>query len=169
MKDLPVRKPARLEGYNYSGAGYYFVTVCVKDGHEMLGRIVPNVGAATCRPPLSDIGNAVKTAIENIPKIYSHIRVDKYVIMPNHIHMILCVDNPARDGSDDGRQVAAPTMSLIIGNMKRAVSMQIGFSMWQKSFHDHIIRNEAEYQAIWKYIDENPIKWEEDRYYYSPG
>lgn len=64
-----------------------------------------------------------------------------------------------------GRIVSAPTVSTIIGQMKRWVSKQIGFSIWQKSFHDHIIRNRAEYRQIWKYIDENPLKWELDCYY----
>ena len=78
--------------------------------------------------------------------------------MPNHMHMIL-------QFSTGGRQVAAPTLSLVVGNMKRAVSMDIGFSLWQKSFHDHIIRDDGDYARIARYIDENPSKWEEDCYF----
>ena len=61
--------------------------------------------------------------------------------------------------------VVAPTISRIIQQFKGAVSKQIGFSMWQKLFYDHIIRNEQEYQKTWEYIDTNPLKWELDCYH----
>ena len=160
-RELPCRKNIRLQGYDYSQAGYYFVTICVKDGHEMLGKVV---GAAICRPrvELSLEGKVVDNAIGNIQVIYPHVVVDKYVIMPNHIHLILSVYD-----FKGGRQVAAPTTAVqtVIGNMKRYVSMQIGFSIWQKSFHDRIIRNEDEYQKICHYIDQNPARWQDDLYY----
>ena len=167
-KELPVRKKIRLQGYDYSQAGYYHITICVQNGHEMLGTVV--VGAATCRPfvQLSDIGQTANDSINNISKIYPHISVDKYVIMPNHIHIILRVADAesGRVSNLSGRQIAAPTtVQTVIGNMKRYVSMQIGFSIWQKSFHEEIIRNEKAYQNIWKYIDNNPAKWAEDDYF----
>jgi REP element-mobilizing transposase RayT len=79
--------------------------------------------------------------------------------MPNHLHMLIEID------IDHGRQVAAPTVSLVIGNMKRSVSIKIGFSPWQKSFHDHVIRNEEEYRKIYEYIENNPENWENDCFY----
>ena len=161
QKELPVRKKIRLQGYDYSTPGYYFVTICVEDKHEMLGTI--DVGAATCRPSvqLSDIGKIADNSINNIHKRYSHISVDKYIIMPNHIHIILRVGV-----AENGRQVAAPTtVQTVIGNMKRYVSMQIGFSIWQKSFHEEIIKNERAYRNIWRYIENNPAKWAEDEYF----
>ncbi|MCL2775310.1 MAG: hypothetical protein FWD71_18495, partial [Oscillospiraceae bacterium] len=81
-KELPVRKNIRLQGYDYSQSGYYYITMCVKDGHEMLWKEESNVGARIARP-LSHIGETVKTAIENIPKFYADTIIDKYVIMPN--------------------------------------------------------------------------------------
>jgi len=157
MKERPVRKNIRLKGYDYSRTGAYFVTICVKDKHELLGEVV---GAATCRPyvVLSEYGAIIKSSIQKIPSIYGSVQVERYVIMPNHIHMMIRI-------SDHGRQIAAPTVSLIVSNMKRAVSMQTGFSLWQKSFHDHIIRTEEEYHRICRYIDENPARWPEDEYY----
>ena len=157
--DLPKRKPNRLANYEYSTSGAYFITICAKDKHEIFGSIV---GAATCRPQveLSDIGKSIDNAIHTISHIYTFALVDAYVIMPNHMHLILNVDG--------GRQVAAPTkttVNTIIGNMKRAVSMQLGFSPWQKSFHDHIIRNEDEFLRIWEYIENNPARWKEDEYH----
>jgi len=53
----------------------------------------------------------------------------------------------------------------MVQGLKGAVTRQIGFSLWQRSYHDHIIRNKEDYQRIWQYIDENPLKWTEDRYY----
>ena len=157
MRELPTRKPNRLKGYDYSQDGYYFITICVKNRHGLLWN--PPVGARIARPSLSDIGEVVKKAIENIPNIYKSITVNKYTIISNHIHLILVIC------SDHGRAMRAPTISTIINQMKGYVTKIIGYSIWQKLFHDRIIRNKADYLKIWKYIDENPIRWEEDCFY----
>ena len=133
----------------------------------MLGRITHDedkiVGEDIILPiktNLSSYGEIVDDAIKNISNIYSNVYVDKYCIMPNHIHLIIIcsVEN-------NGRILSAPTISTIIGQLKRCVTKQIGFSLWQKSFFDHIIRNENEYKKIWSYIHQNPLKWEVDKYY----
>jgi putative transposase len=160
MKTLHKRKKNRLVNYDYSHNGAYFVTICAKDREVLFGKIV---GAATCRPfclELSETGQIIQTAIENIQNIYPDVLVDDCIIMPNHIHMILIIGH-------NGRQVAAPTLSLIVGNLKRYVSINAGFSPWQKSFHDHIIRNNSEYIRIKEYIENNPRNWESDCFY--PG
>ena len=157
QKELPVRKKIRLEGYDYSQDGCYYITICVKDGHEMLWEECANVGARIARP-LSGIGNVVKIAIENISKIYDYVFIDIFTIMPNHIHMIVRIEN-------NGRAMRAPTISRIINQFKGYVTKQIGFSIWQKLFYDEIIRNEQAYRSIWQYIDENPTKWAEDEFY----
>lgn len=83
--------------------------------------------------------------------------------MPNHIHMILCIH------SETGwRPQAAATVGRIINQFKGAVSKEAGFPVWQKSYHDHIIRDSADYQRVWDYIDTNPVRWREDRYYTGP-
>ena len=112
MKELPVRKGIRLKGYDYSSAGYYFITMCVEGGHQLLWEEESNVGARNARP-LSRIGETVKTAIENIPKFYANTVIDKYVIMPNHIHMIIALNE-----GESGRAMRAPTISRIINQMK---------------------------------------------------
>ena len=95
MKELPVRKNIRLKNYDYSNTGYYFITICVKDKHELFwnepvgARIARPLLSEIARPSLSEIGEVVQKAIENIPNIYKSITIDKYVIMPNHIHLIL--------------------------------------------------------------------------------
>ena len=147
--ELPKRKPTRLKNYDYSMPGAYFITICVANRKPILW----NVGAATCRPNLSKIGNIVETAISQIPEHYPMISVDKYCVMPDHIHMILSIN-----ADENGRQVAAPTVSTVVGHIKRWVSMQIGQSIWQKSFIDRVIRNDKGYRAVWEYIENNPIK-----------
>ena len=174
------RKPNRLKEYNYSQNGAYFITICTIDRKCIFGTVVQKtnnpVGAAICRPKLSRFGALVEAKILLIPQTYEGVYVDYYVVMPNHIHIIIFID-----ALDHGRQagrnakgalllaqasrIAAPTISRIIGNFKRAVSIEFGFSPWQKSFHDHIIRNDADYNLIAECIQHNPARWREDRYY----
>ena len=149
MNNLPKRKPIRIENYDYSTPGAYFITVCVNDRKPILW----NVGAAICRPNLSKIGAVVDMAILQIPEHYPAVSVDKYCVMPDHIHMILSINT-----DEDGRQIAAPTVSTGVGHMKRWVSMQLGQSIWQKSFIDRVIRNDKGYRAVWEYIENNPVK-----------
>lgn len=164
--DLAKRKNMRLQNYDYSQNGAYFITVCAKDRREMLWK--PDVGANSVRPQnsfnnryaLSEYGLIVNKSIIDIPKHYQSALIDKYVIMPNHIHLIIVLQY-----DENGRTMFAPTISRIIKHLKENITKQIGISLWQKSFYDHIIRNEQEYQTIWQYIDENPLKWQEDEYY----
>ncbi|SHK80569.1 REP element-mobilizing transposase RayT [Desulforamulus aeronauticus DSM 10349] len=153
MNTLAIRKPNRLMGYDYSQNGAYFITICVKDRRELLW----NVGATFGRP-LCDHKHLSK--YEEI--YHSSVIIDKYVIMPNHVHMLIVLKN---DDLENGRPKVAPTISRIIQQFKGSISKQIGSSIWQKLFHDHIIRNEQDYLEIWQYIDTNPIKWEEDCFY----
>jgi len=157
MKEWSTRKTNRLQSADYAKIGYYFITVCVKDKHEMLGEI--HSDSRSAHVVLSEYGKIVRSAINNIPACYPGVAVDKYVIMPNHIHLLLYVSY--------GRLITCtPTsISTIVQQLKRYVSKQIGFSLWQKSFHDHIIRNKADYQRIAQYIDENPANWADDCYF----
>ena len=168
MRDLRVRKRIRLSGYDYSSEGYYFITICVRDGHVILSEIV---GANCVRPHLTEIGVVVENEILRMTEVYDSVHVDKYVIMPNHIHLIIVISNDENNQYDDDRQTQggrtqfAPTISRIIKQFKGVITKQIGFSIWQRSFHDRIIRSEADYIRIWRYIDDNPIIWKEDCYY----
>lgn len=160
VSDLPKRKPIRLPEYDYSAPGAYFVTICTQDRRRILSDIA--VGAATSRPPelhLTAYGEIVDLAINNISAAYPGFFVDAYVIMPNHVHMILRICS-----NEDGRQIAAPTISTVVAQAKRWASMQAGTALWQKSFHEHVIRNERDYREIWEYIENNPARWAEDRY-----
>lgn len=165
MNELPKRKQIRLKNYDYSQNGYYFITVCTKDRQPLFWK---SVGADIIRPKinqesivLSKYGKITDTAINAIPLHYPNMKIDKYVIMPDHIHLILIISND----ETNGRIISAPTKSIptIIGQMKRWVSKQIGFSIWQKSYYEHIIRNENDYIQIVEYISNNPLKFELER------
>ncbi|WP_130870328.1 transposase [Intestinimonas massiliensis (ex Afouda et al. 2020)] len=151
------RRPLRLKGYDYAAAGYYFVTVCTKNRALYLRR------GAHCAPeplpPLTAAGIAAERALLAIPAHYPGVAVDKYVVMPNHVHMILTL--PAHNG----RALRAPTVSRIVRGWKEAVTKALGTPVWQKSFYDHIIRDENDYLRIWTYLETNPAKWAEDKYY----
>jgi REP element-mobilizing transposase RayT len=163
QKEFPVRKPLRLSGYDYSRTGYYFVTICVKDRQEILGKIDHQ------QIKLSKYGNIVKQEIENTSKIRKECIIDKFIVMPNHIHLIVQIVGDDGNRPDEKRADCHQPLRKSIPNMvqglKGAVTRKIGLSFWQRSYHEHIIRNEDEYKRIWQYIDENPAKWHEDRYY----
>ena len=97
--------------------------------------------------------------INNINIKYKNVSVDKYVIMPNHIHLIISLYGTMRASS--------PTKNIenIIRSFKIMVTKEIGKSIWQRSYHDHIIRGEKDYQKIWEYIDTNVIRWKKDCFY----
>ena len=138
------------------------MTVCCKDRKHLLGTIPIGRGALT--PPcihLSEKGKTVEQYILNINAVYEGIHVEKYVIMPNHIHLLIHIENGG------GMKASRPTVQTIIRSFKTMVTRKIGISIWQASFHDHIIRSKDDYLAIWKYIEENPLKWHEDKYYSS--
>lgn len=153
--DLPKRKNIRLHNYNYSYNGAYFITICTKNKENLLWK---NVGANCVRPldqlPLSKIGIVIENEIYKLNTVYENIKVDKYQIMPNHIHLIIFIYEDS-----NGRTQFAPTISRIIKQFKGSITKQIGFSIWQKSFYDRIIRNEKEYQSVWNYIHNNPLKY----------
>lgn len=170
MKDRPTRKPNRLEPSNYRRDGAYFVTICTADKRRLFWE--SPVGALTERPPaqfeLSETGKIVEETIQNIPKIYPGIAVEHYVVMPNHVHLLLLFEQEAL--SDSGRSVSAPTeLPTIIRHMKGYVTRQLGKNVWQKGYYDHIVRNESEYKQIWCYIDQNPSTWLNDDYYEPTG
>jgi putative transposase len=154
------RKQLRIKDYDYSQAGYYFITVRVQNRACILCRGEHCSPENNTKFELSQIGEVVDTALKDIENHYSDIRIDNYTIMPNHIHMIIAID-----GEGSGRTMFAPTVPRIIKQFKGYVTKQVGYSFWQKSYYDHIIRNEQSYKEIYEYIETNPLKWELDKYY----
>ena len=163
---LPKRKKMRLNNFDYSQNGKYFITICVKERHELLGKIVGDGVLDVPRNQLSEYGAIVEKYINAIDKTYENISVDKYIIMPNHIHMILFVS----DSKSGTSRTPSPTNAVIpsiISTFKRFANKEYGVSLFQRSYYDHIIRNEKEYLKIWQYIDTNPQTWQNDCFYHN--
>ena len=148
--DLPKRKKNRLENFDYTENGAYFITICVKDRKKILCDIVGADTIRPCKTVLSNYGKIADAAIKRIVNVYENVCVPKYVIMPDHIHIILRIKN------NGGRMISAPT---VIAGMKRYVSKKCGYPIWQKGFYDHVIRNQNDYDEICEYIENNPAKW----------
>lgn len=159
--EIPQRKRIRIENYDYSQNGLYFITICTKDRIpyfcEITG-IPETVGADIIRPciRLTETGNILKASISQIEEHYEDIKVLKYCIMPEHVHIVLLIDHDILS-ADGGRIISAPTISTVIGSMKRYVSKKTSSRIWQRSFYDHIVRNEDELRRIYEYIDNNPV------------
>lgn len=146
--DPPRRKSIRLQHYDYASAGVYFVTICTCDRELLFGTIEEG------RAVLSRYGEIVFDAIEALPTHYEHVNVDCSVIMPNHIHLVIWI----QDGNPSNR-----TLGQVICSLKSGVTRKCGRKVWQRGYYEHIVRNETDLQEIRTYIENNPGKWEEDR------
>ncbi len=164
--ELPKRKEIRLKEYDYSTNGGYFVTICTKDKRHLLSTI--RVGDGLLDIPYAELtayGQIVEQQFEIMNELYSDIKVKHYVIMPNHIHFI--VEIVKHDGTS-GRPSPTRSNSLIskyVGTFKRFTNKKRNFDIWQRSYYDHIIRNEADYLEKQKYIENNSARWAEDEYF----
>jgi REP element-mobilizing transposase RayT len=155
MAEIKQRKNLRLHYFDYSSYGMYFITICSKNSEWIFSEVNDN------NVFLSQIGKTIENSISSIPKIYENVNIDCFVIMPNHIHIIMEINlNP------EARKIS---ISNIINQFKGYVTKQIGYSPWHKHFHDHIIRDHNEYVKIVDYIKNNPAKWREDRYFEAMG
>ena len=147
-ENLPVRKRIRIKDYDYSKENIYFITICIKDRLELLGEIREE------EIELTQEGRIVENNINKIEEIYYNAIIHEYIIMPNHIHILLEIKNKKET-----------TISKIIKHYKSNVSREITYSIWQKSFYEHIVRNEKEYLKIVEYIQNNIINWKNDKYF----
>jgi REP element-mobilizing transposase RayT len=157
------RRSIRLRGYDYSRAGAYFVTLCVRDRQPILGTVVED------RVDHTDCGRAVADSWRWLAERYPHVDLDEWIVMPNHLHGIVVIWDAALGGSETG-----PTRRKPLGGMVGAfktVSTQrvnllrgrLGEPVWQRDFYEHIIRNETELDRIRRYIANNPLQWALDR------
>jgi len=161
MFELPKRKNIRLKEFDYSQSNYYFVTICMKNRNEFFSHIVNS------ELVLTKFGKILDEVWNNLPKYYN-VEIDYYIIMPDHFHGIIIIDNSLM--IKDSKANKQSTLSDIIGKFKsyatrrirESLSIEIEFK-WQKSFYDRIIRNENELYNIRKYIQENPLRWELER------
>ncbi len=157
--ELPVRKPPRLPFYNYSHAGAYFITICTENRKNILAHIVGGGAFDAPQAKPTSLGQIVEKYLLSGNQIKG-LHVDKYVVMPNHIHIILFLDA--------GYYSASKANALIphfVSTFKRFCHRDAGIKFFQCSYHDHIIRDEPDYQRIWQYINNNPALWEKDCFY----
>ena len=145
------RKPTRIPNYDYTSHNYYFITICTHNKECIFGKAAA----------LNQYGQLAAQYMEKVEQIFPGVKVDNYVIMPNHIHAIIIL------GERSGKK---PNLSTVIGQYKMVITKEIRrecpeMKVWQRSFHDHIIRNQSDYERIWEYVEYNPQKWENDCFY----
>ncbi len=159
--EFPVRKSPRLPFYNYSSPGAYFITICTQNRKNILARIV---GGGVLDAPsicLSPTGQIVEQRLLSANQIYNVI-IDKYVVMPNHVHILIFIHPHASHTASVPSNQSIPRF---VSGFKRLCNQSVGHPIFQRSYHDHVIRNERDYQRIWQYIDNNPALWEKDCFY----
>ncbi len=167
MDELRTRKTPRLQSFDYNSMGAYFITICTQDRRCILSRIV-GTGVLDCpQIELTKYGTIAEKYIKQLNNFYDHISLGSYVIMPNHIHLLLFVKDigQSRTPVPTGRTRANSAFSQFISTFKRFCNKDYGKNIWQARAYDHIIRNRQDYDEHIRYIYENPIRWQFDKLY----
>ena len=157
------RRPIRLQGYDYSRAGAYFVTVCTHDRLCLFGEI------ADRRMALNDAGRMVQQVWDDLPNHYSHVELDECVVMPNHVHGIVVIVGaglkpaPTKPTKRHGLPEIVRALKAFSARRINEMRGMPGGKIWQRGYYEHIIRNDDELNRIREYIANNPMKWEMDR------
>jgi len=186
--DIHHRRSIRLTGHDYSQSGLYFITLCTIDRTCMFGNVVEG------KMQLNDIGQLVEQEWLNTIKIrHDDVRLHNYIVMPNHFHAIIEIrrgeshspqshssqshlsqSDPSSitnecniNGKDLPQRMKSPskTVGAIVRGFKGAISRQLGYTVWQRNYYEHIIRTDASYRHISNYIENNPTKWQSDKLY----
>lgn len=156
--DYPKRKRLRLPNYDYSSDGAYFLTICTKDRAPILSEIseTEKNGETVATVTLTQTGAIVQQYLLSISNAYPYISVDTYVLMPDHVHILLRVTSaPTRCvGSAKQPSVIARTVAAF----KRLTNQKCRQSLWQDGYYDHIIRDAQDYQRRAEYIETNPLR-----------
>jgi len=163
MNALPKRKNIRLKEYDYSTPGVYFVTICTQHRRCILSRVVGR-GLAPAALELTDYGKVAEQELLSLEMRYPFLKVDAYAIMPNHIHVLFVIENETAGASP------RPTISDVVCAYKSLTTRKckkIGRidKVFQTSFHDHVIRDQSDYDDVYRYIETNPTQWELDEFY----
>ncbi len=169
--DLHHRHSIRIAGYDYSQAGFYFVTICTHKGSCIFGEIVNS------EMILNEFGKIAEKEWYRTVKLRPNINLGAFVIMPNHIHGIIEIQDrrgttPRAPTRERFGKPTSNTIPTIIRGFKSSVTKQInllrkltGVPVWQRNYYEHIIRDEISFQQITEYIRNNPMQWPDDRYY----
>ncbi len=163
---FPKRKPTRLRNFDYGGCGTYFVTICTADRKPILSKVVKSYGGdvgqglAPADIVMYPCGKIVEEQLLLLEKRFSAVKVDSYIIMPDHIHAIISIwyEHGTAEAS------LCPTLSRIVGVFKSLSTLKCNRvchtgKLFQSSFYDHIIRNEKDYEKTIEYVENNPSRW----------
>ncbi|MBE6776613.1 MAG: transposase [Ruminococcaceae bacterium] len=155
--ELMKRKQNRLENYDYGEIGCYFVTLCTQNRKPLFR--IENVGNDLCVVPCLQ-NQIIHNWIKETENKFSNIKFDKYVIMPDHLHFIVNITerHAGRSLHDVMRFFKTMTTNDYIKGVKKSGLQSFDKKLWQKSYYDHIIRNELDYNETWEYIENNPQK-----------
>lgn len=175
------RRSIRLPDYDYAANGAYFVTICTYDKEHLFGEIVDS------QMSLNDWGEIVYEEWQKTGEQRPYVELDAFVVMPNHVHGIIVINHDAKEANRRGmarhaqeqtapqqRQFAKPipqSLPTIVGAFKSAVTKHINLTredrspIWQRNYHEHIIRDHKRYEFIYAYIETNPARWTEDSLY----
>lgn len=165
---LPNRRSLRLQGFDYRSSGAYFVTICTAEKRPLFGAL--REGSVR----LNELGQIASECWRAIEHIRHGITLDAYIVMPNHIHGILLFheDAAAASAAAVGQSLLSGSLGAIIGQYKSVVTKRSQALLtppkppiWQRNYHDHIIRSEDSLQTIRQYIIENPGRWMDDDFY----
>ncbi len=165
--DVPNRKKNRLENFDYSENGAYFITICTQNRKKILSNINVGTGVLDCpKTVLTEYGKIADKYINQLNDFYKNISVDKYVIMPDHIHLLITVSNdvcgqsgtPVPTDNNFRLDNKNSIIAKFVSTFKRFCNKEYGINIWQQRYYDHIIRNQADYNEVWEYINTNPIR-----------
>ena len=156
--DYPKRKRLRLPNYDYSSDGVYFLTICTKDRAPILSEIsaTEKNGETVATVTLTQTGTIVQQYLLSIPKAYPYISVDTYVLMPDHVHILLHVTSAPTRCAGSAKQPSA--IARAVAAFKRLTNQKCRQSLWQDGYYDHIIRDAQDYQKRAEYIETNPLR-----------
>ena len=159
------RRSVRLRGWDYSNAGAYFVTLCAKNRECLFSTVVHG------EMQLNEMGRIAAECWEWLEKQYAHVEWDQWVIMPNHMHAIIVLHGRGalQRAPTESQPVKTKSLGQLIGMYKTVSTRRInefrntpGIIVWQRNYHEHIVRNDDELIRIRRYIANNPGKWESD-------
>jgi putative transposase len=183
MKPYVQRKPLRLTGYDYSEKGAYFITICTHNRACLFGQVIDNA------MQINEAGDMVARVWSHLPDHYPQMRLDEWVVMPNHFHGIVVINDPItpsfvendfkpplyqptqHKGEKQAGLKPAATHGIfeIVRGFKTFSSRNInkqrnmsGVPVWQRGYYDHIIRDEEDLMRIRQYIKNNPTQWAMD-------
>jgi len=175
---VPVRRATRLPGFDYTTPGAYFVTVCAHDRACLFGDVVDGVMR------VNDYGEIVQQTWDALPAHFPHVALDQFVIMPNHAHGIIVLNDNDAVGAAFRRPhnrvlhhhpgggtppLRRPSLGHVVGYFKYQSTKRINLlrhapaqPVWQRNYYEHVIRNDADLAAIRDYIAGNPARWADD-------